>query len=83
MYRYALQFDIVAKNCAEFVRIGNEDDTESGVPFTAEERQKLWDLKDEPFVDTILIYHDEAQDINERIYSLITTEQLRQELEKI
>ena len=83
MYRYALQFDIVAKNCAKFVRIGNEDDTESGVPFTAGERQKLWDHKGEPFVDTILIYHDDAQDINERIYSLITTEQLRQELEKI
>ena len=78
MYRYALQFDIVAKNCAEFVRIGNEDDTESGVPFTAGVRHK-----GEPFVDTILIYHDDAQDISERIYSLITTEQLRQELEKI
>ena len=56
MYRYALQFDIVAKNCAEFVRIGKEDDTESGIPFTDEEIQKLWDHKDEPFVDTILIY---------------------------
>ena len=36
-------FDIAAKNCAEFVRIGKEDDTESGVPFTAEELQGLWE----------------------------------------
>ncbi|MCF2570113.1 tyrosine-type recombinase/integrase [Mediterraneibacter glycyrrhizinilyticus] len=65
MYRYALQFDIVAKNCAEFVRIGKEDDTESGIPFTAEERRKLWDHKDEPFVDTILIYIYSGWRINE------------------
>lgn len=65
MYRYALQFDIVAKNCAEFVRIGKEDDTESGIPFTNEEIQKLWDHKDEPFVDTILIYIYSGWRINE------------------
>lgn len=65
MYRYALQFDIVAKNCAEFVRIGKEDDTESGIPFTDEEIQKLWDHKDEPFVDTILIYIYSGWRINE------------------
>lgn len=65
MYRYALQFDIVAKNCAEFVRIGKEDDTESGIPFTDEEIQKLWDHKDVPFVDTILIYIYSGWRINE------------------
>ena len=65
MYRHALQFDIVAKNCAEFVRIGKEDDTESGIPFTAEERRKLWDHKDAPFVDTILIYIYSGWRINE------------------
>lgn len=65
MYRYELQFDIVVKNCAKFVRIGKEDDTESGVPFTAEERRKLWDHKDEPFVDTILIYIYSGWRINE------------------
>ena len=67
MYRYALQFDIVAKNCAEFVRIGKEDDTESGIPFTDEEIQKLWDHKDEPFVDTILIYIYSGWRINELV----------------
>ena len=65
MYRYALQFEIVTKNCAEFVRIGKEDDTESGIPFTNEEIQKLWDHKDEPFVDTILIYIYSGWRINE------------------
>ena len=65
MYRYALQFDIVAKNCAEFVRIGKEDDTESGIPFTDEEIQKLWDHRDVPFVDTVLIYIYSGWRINE------------------
>lgn len=65
MYRYALQFEIVTKNCTEFVRIGKEDDTESGVPFTAEEIRKLWEHKDEPFVDTILIYIYSGWRINE------------------
>ncbi len=65
MYRYAMQFDIVAKNCAELVRINKEDDTESGVPFTAEEIRKLWDNEDRPFVDTILIYIYSGWRINE------------------
>lgn len=65
MYRYALQFDIVTKNCAEFVRIGKEDDTESGVPFTQEDLDLLWKHKDFPFVDTILIYCYSGWRINE------------------
>ncbi len=56
MYRFALQFDIVTKNCASFVQIRQENDTESGVPFTPEELAALWKNKDYPFVDTILIY---------------------------
>lgn len=65
MYKYALQFEIVDKNRAEFVQITKEDDTEKGVPFTKEERQKLWNHKDEPFVDTILIYIYSGWRINE------------------
>ena len=65
MYRYALQFDIVTKNCAEFVRIGKEDDTENGVPFTQEELDLLWRHQGQPFVDTILIYCYSGWRINE------------------
>lgn len=65
MYRYALQFDIVMKNCAEFVRINKEDDTERGVPFTQEDLRRLWDHKELPFVDTILIYCYSGWRINE------------------
>ena len=65
MYRYALQFDIVTKNCAEFVRIGKEDDTENGVPFTQEELDLLWRHQEQPFVDTILIYCYSGWRINE------------------
>ena len=65
MYRYALQFEIVDKNRAEFAQITKEDDTKKGVPFTEEERKKLWDHKDAPFVDTILIYIYSGWRINE------------------
>lgn len=65
IYRYALQFEIITKNCAEFVRIGKEDDTESGIPFTEEELRKLWEHKGTPFVDTILIYIYSGWRINE------------------
>lgn len=65
MYNYALQFEIVNKNCSEFVQIGKEDDTESGVPFTTEEISLLWKNKDKPFVDTILIYCYSGWRLNE------------------
>lgn len=65
IYRYALQFEIITKNCAEFVRIGKEDDTESGIPFTEEELRKLWEHKGTPFVDTILIYIYSGWRVNE------------------
>ena len=43
MYRYALQFDIAARNCAEIIRIRQEDDTEHGVPFSSGEIALLWE----------------------------------------
>ena len=57
---YAMQFDIT-----EFVKMTKEDDTESGVPFTVDELTKLWQHKDTPFVDTILIYCYSGFRINE------------------
>ncbi len=65
MYSFALQFEIVSKNCSDFVSISKEDDTESGIPFTDEELALLWANKDKPFVDTILIYCYSGWRINE------------------
>lgn len=65
MYKYALQFGIVAKDLSEFVQIGKEDDTEPGVPFTEDELAILWANKDRPFVDTILIYCYSGWRLNE------------------
>ena len=65
MGEYAMQFDIIKKDYTEFVKMTKEDDTESGVPFTVDELTKLWQHKDTPFVDTILIYCYSGFRINE------------------
>lgn len=56
MYKFAMKYDIVQKNLAEFISISKTDDDEHGVPFTEDERELLWKHKDEPNVDMILIY---------------------------
>lgn len=65
MYKYCLQFEIVEKDYTKFIRITKEDDDVQGVPFTHEELAKLWQHKDTPFVDTILIYCYSGFRINE------------------
>lgn len=65
MYKYCLQFDIVEKDYTQFIKITKPDDDEQGVPFTHEELRKLWQHKDVPFVDTILIYCYSGWRINE------------------
>lgn len=65
MDQYALQNDIIEKGYSAFVKITVEEDDESGIPFTDEELRKLWKHKDEPFVDTILIYCYSGWRINE------------------
>ena len=65
MYEYCMQFEIVDKDCSQYIKIAKEDDTEQGIPFTTEELQKLWQNKDIPFVDTILIYCYSGFRINE------------------
>lgn len=54
MYKFARENDIITKDYSEFVTINIPDD-ESGEPFTQEELNLLWENKDKPFVDTILI----------------------------
>ena len=65
MYKYAVQFELVAKDYSQYTRIIKEDDDTQGVPFTREELLLLWEHKDEPFVDTILIYCYSGFRINE------------------
>ena len=65
LYRYCMQFELVAKDYSQFIRITKEDDDTHGVPFTHEELSKLWKHIDIPFVDTILIYCYSGWRINE------------------
>ena len=65
MYKYAVQFELVAKDYSQYTRITKEDDDTQGIPFTREELQLLWKHKDIPFVDTVLIYCYSGWRINE------------------
>lgn len=65
MDKYALQNDIIQKGYTSFVEITVEDDDEQGVPFTNDELGRLWQHRDIPFVDTVLIYCLSGWRINE------------------
>ena len=65
MDKYALANDIIQKGYAQFAKIKIEDDDEHGVPFTEEEIDLLWQNKDKPFVDTILVYCYSGWRLNE------------------
>lgn len=65
MYKYAVQYDLVAKDYSQYTKITKEDDDTQGVPFTSEELLKLWQHEEIPFVDTILIYCYSGWRINE------------------
>lgn len=56
MDKFALQNDIITKGYASFATITVSEDDAPGVPFTPEELQLLWENKDVPWVDSILIY---------------------------
>lgn len=65
IYKYSVQFELVAKDYSQYTRITKEEDDTQGVPFTMNELQLLWRHKDLPFVDTILIYCYSGWRINE------------------
>lgn len=65
LYRYAVQFELVAKDYSQYTRITKEDDDTQGVPFTLEELRLLWAHRELSFVDTILIYCYSGWRINE------------------
>ena len=56
MDKFALQNDVIEKGYASFAAITVAEDDIPGVPFTSGELRILWDNKDVPWVDSILIY---------------------------
>lgn len=56
MDKFALQNDVIEKGYASFASITVAEDDTPGVPFTTDKLQTLWDNKDIPWVDSILIY---------------------------
>lgn len=55
LYKYALKYDIVDKDCSAYIQINQEDDDEKGIPFTSDELKKIWMYKESYPYDTILI----------------------------
>ncbi|MFG6322000.1 MAG: tyrosine-type recombinase/integrase [Lachnospiraceae bacterium] len=56
MDKFALENDIISKGYASFAKITVDEDDKPGVPFTPDELMKLWQHKNEPWVDAVLIY---------------------------
>lgn len=69
MYKYAVQYELVAKDYSQYTRITKEDNDTQGVPFTQTELQQLWEHK--------------GQDINENVYTHKDLSQLREAVEAI
>lgn len=55
MYQYAESSDLVEKDYSKFVKINIPDDDEHGEPFTYDELAILWEHKENPVVEMILI----------------------------
>lgn len=55
LYKFGIENDIVNKNYAEFVDIGEVSAKIERSPFTDKEIQLLWDNIDKPYIDSILI----------------------------
>lgn len=55
MYKYAMENDFIEKDYSEYVTINIPDDDESGVPFSGDELQILWENAAVPHVDSVLI----------------------------
>jgi integrase len=56
LYKFSLKNDIVAKDYATFIDVGENEGTKKRAPFTDKEIQLLWDNIDKlDFIDTVLI----------------------------
>lgn len=66
LFTYAMANDIVNKNYAQFVILGEQTKKVPRIPFNEDEIEKLWDNVDEiAFVDTVLILIYTGMRINE------------------
>ena len=55
MYRYAVAYEIVDKDCSTALRINSPEDEEHGIPFSDDELKILWQHTDNQTVEMILI----------------------------
>ncbi len=55
MYEYAIDRDLVDKDYSTPLKINIVDDDDHGVPFTCDELRKLWDHKEDPTIEMLLI----------------------------
>lgn len=55
MYKFADIQDIQKENHSKYVTVENKDDDEHGVPFTNEELKILWQNKNDPVIEFVLI----------------------------
>lgn len=55
MYAYSLKYEIIEKDYSKYVYIPIPDDDENGVPFSDDELKILWNHKEDPVVEMILI----------------------------
>lgn len=56
LFKYAMEYDIVNKDYAKYIDIGEDESESTRSPFTPEEIEMLWDnVERMDFIDTILI----------------------------
>lgn len=55
MYKYALKYEIVDKDYSAFLYIPKEDDDEAGVPFSDSDLKTLWENRQDPAAEMVLI----------------------------
>ena len=55
IYKYSMKYEIVEKDYSAFLYIPIEDDDESGVPFSDDELRTLWENKERPTFQMLLI----------------------------
>lgn len=55
MYRYAEIYELCDKNYAAHIKINAPEDDEHGIPFTDQEMKILWDHKEHPVAELVLI----------------------------
>lgn len=55
LYKYAIIYEYTREDYSKFIQINIPNDDESGIPFTDDELQLLWNHKDDPIIELMLI----------------------------